>query len=74
MIIKLVLPWPVDQSCELTQLKRTVLAVQPLAIVRECTIGPSNLSRKAVLRPVTKVESHEKNAINAILHSIASQT
>ena len=71
MIIKPVLPWPVDQSCELTQLKRTV---QPLAIVRECTTGPINLSRKAVLRPVTKVESHEKNAINAILYSIASQT
>ena len=60
------LPWPVDQSCELTQLKRTVLAVQPLAIVRECTTGPINLSWEAVLRPVTKVESHEKNAINAI--------
>ena len=74
MIIKPVLPWPVDQSCELTQLKRTVLAVQPLAIIRECTTGPINLSWKAVLRPVTKVESHEKNAINAILHSIASQT
>ena len=74
MIIKPVLPWPVDQNCELTQLKRTVLAVQPLAIVRECTTGPINLSWKAILRPITKVESHEKNAINEILHSIASRT
>ena len=37
-----------------------------LAIVRGCTTGPINLSWEAVLGPVTKVESREKNAVNAI--------